>query len=153
MVMQQRQPRANSTVEEMGPIDYVVIEWPDRQPNGSALPMLIDLVDRGVVHVLDIAFIRKDSADEVTVVEIHDLDDTFRIFEGARSGLLDHEDLMTAADVLAPGTSAAVLVWENSWAEPFVTALRHSGAQLAASGRIPVQGILAALEADAATES
>jgi hypothetical protein len=134
-------------LEEMGPIDYVVLEWPGRQPTGEALPLLVDLVERGLVRILDLMFIAKDEAGDVAVLDINELGETFAVFEGASSGLLGDDDVDDAGGVLEPGTSAAVLVWENRWAAPFAVALRKSGAQLVASGRIPVQDLVSALDA------
>ena len=125
---------------EMGPIDYLIIEWPDRQPTGEAMPHLIDLVDRGLIRILDLAFIAKAEDGSVAALEIADLGDevdAFAAFEGASSGLLSDDDVDEAGGALEPGTSAALLVYENSWAAPFATALRRSGGQLVASGRIP----------------
>lgn len=141
-------------LEEMGPIDYLVIEWPDRQPTGEATPILVDLVDRGLIRVLDLAFIAKGEDGSVTTLELASLaeqSESLTELAGASSGLLSEEDADEAAAALDPGSSAAILVYENRWAAPFATALRRSGAQLVANGRIPVQGILAAL--DAAEES
>lgn len=132
---------------EMGPVDYIIVEWPDQQPTGEALPHLIDLVDRGLIRVLDLAFIAKGEDGSVEVVAIADLGDEFAVFEGASSGLLDEGDIGDAGSVLEPGTSAALLVYENTWAAPFATAVRHSGGQLVASGRIPANALLAALDA------
>jgi dihydroorotase-like cyclic amidohydrolase len=137
-------------IEEMGPIDYIVIEWPGRQPTGTAAPILVDLVERGIVRVLDIAFIAKAEDGSVAGLEITDLGqevEELKLFEGASSGLISDDDTAAAAEALEPGTSAALLVYENRWAAPFASALRKSGAQLVASGRIPVQAVLAALEA------
>ena len=137
-------------IEEMGPIDYVLIEWPDRQPNGEAAPILVDLVERGIIRVLDIAFITKAEDGTVAGLELADLGERaaeLTVFEGASSGLLGDDDLEEAAQALEPGTSAALLVYENSWAAPFAIAVRRSGGQLVASGRIPVQAVLAALDA------
>jgi len=131
----------------MGPVDYIIVEWPDQQPTGEALPHLIDLVDRGLIRVLDLAFIAKGEDGSVEVVAIADLGDEFAVFEGASSGLLDEGDIGDAGSVLEPGTSAALLVYENTWAAPFATAVRHSGGQLVASGRIPANALLAALDA------
>lgn len=143
--------------DAMGPIDYLVIEWNGSQPTGEALPHLIDLVDRGIVRILDLAFITKDADGNVADLAIDDLGQVsaeFATFEGVSSGLLGDDDLSEAAVALEPGTSAAVLVWENSWAAPFAVALRKSGAELVASGRIPVQAIIASLEAtESATAS
>ena len=140
-------PHATGTeLSEMGPIDYVVLEWPrERTPPGVA-PMIVDLVDRGIIRILDIALIAKEDDGIVTALDFGRLE-PFGVFEGASTGLLDSGDLEEAGEVLEPGTAAAVLIWENRWAAPIGVALRRSGAQLVASGRIPVQGILAALEA------
>ncbi len=139
-------------LNEMGPIDYLIIEWPGRQPTGEAMPHLIDLVDRGLIRILDLAFIAKGEDGSVAALEISDLGDEIAAFEGASSGLLSDEDVEEAGSALEPGTSAALLVYENSWAAPLATALRRSGGQLVASGRIPVQAVLAALDAAEASE-
>ena len=139
---------------EMGPIDYLLIEWPGRQPTGEAAPHLIDLVDRGLIRILDLAFITKGEDGSVAALEISDVGgevEAFAAFEGASSGLLSDDDIGEAAGALEPGTSAALLVFENRWAAPFATAVRRSGGQLVASGRIPTQAILAALDAAEAT--
>ena len=131
---------------ELGPIDYLLVEWPGKQPNGEALPHLVDLVDRGLIRILDFAFIQKDEDGSVIQLEIADLGDEILVLEGASSGILSDEDTSEAAQALENGTSAALLVYENSWAAPFASAVRRSGGQLVASGRIPVNEIIAALE-------
>ncbi len=139
-----------SDITEMGPVDYLLVEWPDRQPTGEAAPYLVDLVERGLIRILDLVFMAKGEDGSVVRLEIADLGDevgSFAMFEGASSGLLSDEDMGEAAQALEPGTSAALLVFENSWAAPFATAMRRSGGQLVASGRIPIQDILAALDA------
>jgi hypothetical protein len=141
---------SDEQLEEMGPIDYVVLEWQGELPaTGEVQPLLLDLVDRGIVRILDIAFVTKDEDGSVAALDVGDLKQVaaaFADFEGASSGLLGFEDLEEAAAALEPGTSAAVLVWENRWAAPVAAALRRSGGQLVASGRIPVQAVLAALD-------
>jgi len=135
---------------EMGPIDYLVIEWPGRQPTGEAMPHLVDLVDRGLIRLLDLALIAKAEDGSVTRVEIADLGEEaqeFAVFVGVDSGLLSDEDTDQAAAALEPGTSAALLVYENRWAAPFATAVRRGGGQLVASGRIPIQALISALDA------
>lgn len=135
---------------EMGPIDYILVEWPGRQPTGEAMPHLVDLVDRGLIRILDLAFITKGEDGSVAGIEVADMGGEvaeFAVFEGASSGLLSDDDVNEAAGALEPGTSAALLVYENRWAAPFASAVRRSGGQLVASGRIPVQAILAALDA------
>lgn len=136
----------DETLDAMGPVDYIVVEWTGQQPNGEALPHLIDLVDRGVVRLLDLVFVTKADDGTVAQVEINELGAEFAIFDGASSGLLDDGDISEASSALEPGTSAAILVWENLWAAPFASALRKNGAQLVASGRIPVQALIATLE-------
>jgi hypothetical protein len=116
--------------------------------------MIVDLVDRGLITLLDIAFIAKDSDGTVTALDIEHVDGAdgaLAEFEGASSGLLDFEDVQEAGAALAPGSSAAVLVWENRWLAPLAVALRRSGAQLIDTGRLPIQGLLAALDALEAT--
>lgn len=135
---------------EVGPIDYVLIEWRGRQPNGEAMPHLLDLVERGVIRILDVAFILKEEDGSVAGIELADLGEDgaqLSVFEGASSGLISDEDVGEAAGALEPGTSAALLVFENTWAAPFVAAVRSSGGELVASGRIPAEDVLAALEA------
>ena len=141
---------AGDEIEEMGPIDYLVVEWPGAQPKGEAAPLLLDLVDRGLIRILDLAFIVKGEDGNVAAMEISDFDESVEalaVFEGASSGLLSDEDFEAAGEALDPGTSAALLVYENSWAAPFASALRRSGAQLVANGRIPIQALEAALDA------
>jgi Family of unknown function (DUF6325) len=136
---------------EMGPIDYVVLEWAGDQPvTGEVMPLLLDLVDRGLIRILDIAFLVKGADGSVAAIDFAELaakDGGLADFEGASSGLLGQDDLEEAAAALEPNTVAGVLVWENRWAAPVAVALRRSGGQLVASGRIPVQAIVAALDA------
>ena len=138
-------------LREMGPIDYVVLEWSGDQPvTGEVMPLLLDLVDRGLIRILDIAFLVKAEDGSVAAIDFAELaakDEGLAEFEGAASGLLGPDDLEEAAAALEPNTVAGVLVWENRWAAPVAVALRRSGGQLVASGRIPVQAIVAALDA------
>jgi hypothetical protein len=135
----------------MGPVDYVLIEFPDGQPKGEAAPLLLDLVDRGLIRILDLMFISKDADGDTTAVEIADIDGDgapdFMVFEGASSGLLSDDDREQAGNAMEPGTAALLLVFENRWAAPFAKAMREAGGQLVAFGRIPVQALLASLEA------
>jgi hypothetical protein len=135
---------------EIGPIDYLVVEYPSGGPTGEALPHLIDAVDRGLIRVLDVALIAKGDDGRFASVDVTDVvslgADELAVLEGASSGILDDEDLAAAAEALAPGTIGAILVYENSWAAPFATALRRAGGQMVATGRIPVQDILDALD-------
>ncbi len=135
---------------EMGPIDYVVVEFPGNRMTGEGFPLLVDLVDRGLIRILDLLFVRKEEDGSVVGLEIADLTGDgvldLAVFEGASSGLLGQDDIEEAGGALGPGNSAAILVYENVWAAPFATALRRGGAQLVASGRIPVPAVLAALD-------
>jgi hypothetical protein len=118
---------------------------------GEGLPLLVDLVDRGIIRLLDLTFVKKEVDGFVRGVTIADLDEDGKldlaVFEGASSGLLGQDDIDEASGALEPGSSAALLIYENTWAAPLATALRRGGAQLVAGGRIPVQAILAALDA------
>ncbi|MCW2980172.1 MAG: hypothetical protein JWO14_1899 [Solirubrobacterales bacterium] len=139
---------------EMGPIDYLLVEWPGKQPEGEIAPYLVDLVDRGLIQILDLVFLAKGDDGTIAAMEIADVGGEvaeLAIFEGASSGLLDDEDIDEAGTALEPGTSAALLLYENAWAGPFAAAVRRSGGQLVASGRIPVTDLLAALDAVEAT--
>ena len=136
---------------EIGPIDYLVVEYPaDRPPDGSALHHLVDLVDRGIIRVLDLGFVRRAADGTVEGIDINAMGLTgevdITLFAGASSGLLDSSDLDEAGGVLEPGCSAAVLVYENTWAVPFANALRANGAQLVSTGRIPAQTLIDALD-------
>ena len=142
---------AEEQLAELGPIDYMVLEWAGDQPvTGEVMPLLLDLVDRGIIRILDIAFLVKEQDGSVAALDFAELaqkSSDLADFEGASSGLLGQDDLEEAATALEPGTVAGVLVWENRWAAPVAMALRRSGGQLVASGRIPVQAVLASLDA------
>ena len=136
---------------ELGPIDYLVVEWSSgKQPTGEAMPLLVDLVDRGLIRVLDLAFVHKEEDGSVVGIDLNALGadgaPELTVFEGSSSGLLGNDDYQAAGEAIEPGCSAAVLVYENTWAAPFAGALRRSGAQLVANGRIPVNAIIAALD-------
>jgi hypothetical protein len=124
---------------------------------GEGLPLLVELHETGIIRVLDLTFVSRGLDGSVTAAAISDFDGDgqldLAIFEGASSGLLGPDDIDEASSVIEPGNSAAILVYENVWAAPFATALRRGGAQLVASGRIPVQAILAALDASETTDS
>ena len=144
------EPTTDANIDA-GPIDYLVVEFPGNKMTGEGWPLLVDLVDRGIIRILDLVFIRKEEDGSVTGLSIEDLGREgvdLRVFEGASSGLLGDDDLVEAANAVEPGCSAGVLVFENAWAAPFASALRRSGAQLVAFGRIPVNAMLAALESE-----
>jgi hypothetical protein len=144
-------------LDEMGPVDYLVVAFPTDRMTGEAFPLLVDLVDRGVIRILDLVFLRKDEDGTVTTLTQVDLDRMkvleAALFDGAASGLLGPDDVAEAAAALDPGTAAGVLVYENVWATPFAAALRRSGGQLVAAGHIPVQALVAALDALDAEEA
>jgi hypothetical protein len=141
-----------NNVDELGPVDYIVVEFPGSKFNGEIAPALNDLVDRNIIRVLDVVVMQKDDNGKLEVAELSDLDESeagsLRAYETELAMLLSEDDVLAVAEAIEPGTTAAVLVWENKWAVPFATAVRHSGGQLVASGRIPIQAIAAAIEAD-----
>ena len=149
---EQLQGTDNAEFDEMGPIDYIVVEFPGSKMTGEGFPILIDLVEKGIIRILDLAFVMKDLDGTVRGLAISDFDGDGELdlaaFVGASSGLLGEDDIDEAGTVLEPGSSAGILVYENVWAGPFAAAVRRGGGQLVASGRIPIQALLAALEAD-----
>ena len=143
-------------VDEYGPVDYVVVEFPAGQSRftGEMASALTELVERGLVRVLDLLIVRKNDDGSFEPFELPDLDDRevgeLRAFEKNVAELLAEDDVAAIAAAMEPGSIAAVVVWENSWAAPFASAVRRAGGQLVASGRIPIQAILAAVGADQA---
>jgi Family of unknown function (DUF6325) len=137
-------------LEEMGPVDYLVIEFPAGYPTGENLPLLVDLVDRGLIRILDLVLVKREFDGSMSLLALADADGDgewdYSVFEGVSSGLLGQDDVDEAGQALEPGRSAAILVYENTWAAPLAVALRRSGAQMVASGRIPVQALLASLD-------
>ena len=142
---------AQDPLDELGPIDYAVLEWPvGSAPSGEAAPLIVDLVDRGIIRIIDIAFIAKGEDGSVAALDLGSFssDDAFAEFDGASSGLLGDDDLEEAGAALEPGETAAVIVWENRFLAPIAAALRRSGGQLVATGRIPAGDLIAALDID-----
>jgi Family of unknown function (DUF6325) len=136
---------------ELGPVDYLIVEWPaGKQPTGEGIKLLADYTDRGLINVLDLVFVRKEEDGSVSGLALMDLDSDGELdlvqFDGASSGLLGQDDYDEAGSALEPGASAAILLYENSWARPFVKAVKAGGAQLVASGRIPAADLAEAVD-------
>ncbi|HZM42504.1 MAG TPA: DUF6325 family protein [Acidimicrobiales bacterium] len=138
-------------VEAIGPVSYLIVEFPGSKMTGEGLPILVDLVDQGLIRILDLLFVKRDEDGTLTTAELTDLDGDgeldLMIFEGAASGLLDESDLADAATVVEPGSSAAILLFENRWATPFTQALRRGGAEVVAAGYVPLDALAASLDA------
>jgi len=147
---------AETEIDELGPIDYLVVEFPPGASHftGDMAAELAKLVDAGTIRVMDLIVMVKDDNGEIDAMELEDLDplDELRTAETQLADLLAEEDIVNLAAAMDPGTTAGVLVWENTWAAPFASAARRSGGQLIANGRIPIQAILASLEADETNE-
>ena len=147
-----------SELDVLGPVDYLVVEFPAEKANfsGEMATELKSLTDRALVRVLDLVLLRKDDDGSVEVAELADVDESnvgdLLSLEADLAMLLAEEDVEEIGKALEPGSIAAVLVYENSWAGPFASSIRRSGGQLIASGRVPTQALLAAIEADAQTE-
>ena len=144
-------------VDELGPVDWIVVEFPGSKFNGQIAPALLDLVERDLIRVLDLLVLKKDDDGSLEAFELSDLDQgevgDLRTYEAELAMLLSEEDVTSLGAAIEPGSSAAVLVWENTWAAPFASAVRRAGGQLVASGRIPTQALLAAIEADEQEEA
>jgi Family of unknown function (DUF6325) len=137
--------------DELGPIDIVVLAYPADAPmTGEAAPLLVDLVERGIIRVLDVLFVTKNEDGTFSGFDARDLADKgvgdFAVFEGASSGLLGDDDAAKVADEIEPGSAAVMIVYENRWAAPFVAAVRRNGGEAVAFERIPVQALIDALD-------
>ena len=137
------------TEQSVGPIDYLALEFPGARLNGEGLAILVDLVDRGIIRILDLRFVRRESDGSFQALALADLDGDgqldLAVFEGVASGLLGDDDLADAAGLVEPGNAVALIVYENTWAAPFVGAMRRAGAEVITSGRIPVDDVEEAL--------
>jgi uncharacterized membrane protein len=140
----------STTTEVHGPVDFVLIEFPADRLTGEAGPALVDLVERGLIRLFDLTVISKADDGSVVVLELTDPlvgDGGFSYFAGAQTGLIGDDDIRESAEAMTPGTVAALIVYENTWAVPFVGAVRNSGGELIASARIPAPDVMAALDA------
>jgi len=136
---------------DVGPIDYLALEFPGARLEGDGLAALVDLTDRGIIRILDLVVAKVEADGGFTVVALADLDGDgaldLAVFEGVQSGLLDADDVAQSAALVRPGNAVGLLLYENTWAGPFVTAMRSVGAEVIASGRIPAADVVAALDA------
>jgi hypothetical protein len=137
--------------QALGPISYVIVEFPGNKMTGEGFPILLDLVDRGLIRILDLRFVTRNADGSMQFMDLQDIDrdGTFdlAVFDGASSGLLDESDMADATSVIEPGSSAGILIFENRWATPFTQALRRGNAQLVAAGYIPHDALAASLDA------
>ena len=138
----------------IGPVEYMILGFPGNKFNGEIAPELGKLMDSGTVRVLDLVFITKDADGNVASIELADHDDValFAELDGELGGFISEEDIEYAAEALEPNSSAALLIWEDVWAKPFVEALRNSGAVLIEGSRIP-HDLIEAAEAELAAVS
>ena len=145
------------SLDELGPVDYIVVEFPAGKTNftGEMVKELLALVDSGTVRVIDVLILTKNADGSVEATELADMDDLgpLQAVEAQLADLLAADDVEHLAAAMDPGSTAGVLIWENLWAAPFASAARRSGGQLIADGRIPIQAIIASIEADEASTS
>ena len=145
------------SLDELGPVDYVIVEFPAGATNftGEMATELLALVDAGPIRVIDILILVKDADGSVDALELSDLDELGELqrLEAELAEMLAEEDVEKLAAAMDPGSTAGVLIYENLWAAPFASAARRAGGQLIANGRIPIQAIIAAIEADEALET
>jgi hypothetical protein len=145
----------DTPLDELGPVDYIVVEFPAGAANftGEMVKELLALVDAGTIRVIDVLILTKNDDGSVDATELADIEGLGELeaIEAELAELLAEEDVQYLAAAMDPGSTAGVLIWENLWAAPFAAAVRHSGGQLIANGRIPIQAIIASIEADDAT--
>jgi hypothetical protein len=138
--------------EAMGPISYLIAQFPGNNMTGEGLPILVDLVDKGLIRILDLVFITRADDGSTAVLELNDLNRDgnlevdLAVFDGVSSGLIGQSDIAEAANAIEPGSSAGVLLFENRWATPFVQALRRGGAEVVAAGYVTQEDLVAALD-------
>jgi hypothetical protein len=147
----------DTSLDELGPVDYIVVEFPAGASNftGEMAKELLDLTDRGIIRVVDVLILTKDEDGSVEAMELSDVEELGELeqLEAELAELLAEDDIEHLAAAMDPGSTAGVLIWENLWAAPFASAARRSGGQLIAHGRIPMQAIIASIEADEASET
>jgi hypothetical protein len=147
----------DTSLDEVGPVDYVVVEFPAAVSNftGEMADELLALVDAGTIRVIDLLILVKDEDGSIDAMELGDLEDLgpLQVLEAELAELLAEDDIAHLAAAMDPGTTAGVIIYENLWAAPFASAARRAGGQLIANGRIPSQAIIAAIEADLADEA
>jgi len=145
------------SLDELGPVDYVVVEFPAGASNftGEMVEELLTLVKSGIIRIIDVLILTKDVDGSIDAVELSDVADLgpLEVIEAELAELLAEEDVVQLAAAMEPGSTAGVLIWENLWAAPFAAAARRSGGQLIANGRIPIQAIIASIEADVDDET
>ena len=144
------------TLDLLGPVDWIVVEFPGSRFNGEVAPEIKAAIDAGTIRLLDLVVVKKDDDGSYDAFEVADLDPgelgELRAFEAELAPVLSAQDVTDLAETIEAGSSAAILVWENTWAAPIASAIRHSGGQLVASGRIPIQAIIAAAESELESE-
>jgi hypothetical protein len=144
-----------TSLDQLGPVDYVVVEFPAGASNftGEMAAELVALVDSGTIRLIDVLLLTKNEDGTIDAMELSDIDELgeLQALEAQLADLLAEEDVAHLAAAMDPGSTAGVLIWENLWAAPFAAAARRSGGQLIANGRIPIQAIIASIEADHAT--
>jgi Family of unknown function (DUF6325) len=149
---EKEQMRTDATLDQLGPVDYLVVEFPAGASNftGEMAKELLALVDSGTIRVIDILILAKNEDGSVEAMELSDIEDLgpLHAVEAELAELLAADDVEHLAAAMEPGSTAGVLIWENLWAAPFASAARRSGGQLIANGRIPIQAIIASIEAD-----
>jgi hypothetical protein len=147
--------QTQTPLDQLGPVDYVVVEFPAGQSSftGEMAAELLSLVEAGTIRLIDVLILTKDDDGSVEAMELADLEDLgpLQVLETELAELLAEDDVMNLAASMDPGSTAGVLIWENLWAAPFASAARRAGGQLIADGRIPIQAILASIEADDAS--
>ncbi len=147
---------SNTSLDELGPVDYLVLEFPEGQQDftGEIAEELLALVEAGTIRVIDLIILAKDADGGIDAMELADLEELGPLvtLEAELAELFAEEDVVNLAAAIEPGSVAGVLVYENLWAAPFASAARRAGGQLVADGRIPIQAIIAAVQSDAELE-